>query len=149
MSRIPMLPRWVLPPTLPSVYDSESATTLEMTSKLYGAMSKMVEDYNSFVDGINEEIATFTSSSSAEIAEFKQTIEKRLICKFNDLDARYNEIKVDMLRYADDKIAAVYESYLDEQLSRLISEKIASGDINITLVYDPETESLNITPGGE
>ena len=55
MSRIPMLPRWVLPPTLPSVYDSESATTLEMTSKLYGAMSKMVEDYNSFVDGINEE----------------------------------------------------------------------------------------------
>ena len=89
------------------------------------------------------------STRSAEIAEFKQTIEKRLICKFNDLDARYNEIKVDMLRYADDKIAAVYESYLDEQLSRLISEKIASGDINITLVYDPETESLNITPGGE
>lgn len=149
MSRIPMLPRWVLPPTLPSIYESESATALEMVAKIYGAMSEMIADYNSFVDEINAEIRTFTSSSSAEIDNFRKYVEQRLICKFNDLDARYNEIKTDMLRYADEKVAAIYEQYLDDQLSQLINEKIAAGEIEITLVYDPETESLNMTTGGE
>ena len=148
MSRIPLLPRWVLPPTFPSVYDSESATAIEMTAKLYGAMQKMIEDYNNFADQLNEEIKSFTGSSSEEISNFKKSIEERLICKFNDMDARLHEAKVSIHDYADQKIADIYEQYLDAHMSQLINEKIAAGEIEITLVYDPETESLDITTGG-
>lgn len=149
MSRIPMLPRWVLPTPIASIYESESATALEMTAKVYGAMTELIKDYNDFAAEINAEIETLTTANEAEIAEFKKTVEQRLICKFNDLDARYNEIKTDMLRYADVKIASIYEQYLDDQLSELINQKIASGDIEITLVYNPETETLDIKAGGE
>jgi uncharacterized protein YdcH (DUF465 family) len=148
MFRIPFLPRWVLPPTFPSLHDAESATAIEQTAKVYGAMQKMIEDYNNFTDQINKEIETFTSSSTEEINEFKKSIEQRLICKFNDMDARLHEIKAGIPVYADQKIADIYEQYLDAHMSQLINEKIAAGEIDITLVYDPETESLDITTGG-
>jgi uncharacterized protein YdcH (DUF465 family) len=131
------------------VYETESATPIEMTAKLYGAMQKLIEDYNGFADQINKEIETFTSSSATEIDNFKKSIEQRLICKFNDMDARLNEVKVEIPAYVDKKVADIYEQYLDGYMSQLINEKIAAGDINITLVYDPASESLSITTGGE
>ena len=148
MLRIPLLPNWVLPPTLPSVYDSESKTAIEMTAKVYGAMQKLIEDYNNFADQINKEIETFTSSSETEISEFKKTIEQRLICKFNDMDALLHEVKAGIPAYVDQKVADIYEQYLDGHMSQLINEKIVAGDIDITLVYDPASESLSITTGG-
>lgn len=147
MSRIPLLPLWVLP-SVTSVYDLESSTVSEMVPKVYGAMRNLIEDYNKFAEEINQTILTFTGSSNEEIANFKQTIEQRLICKFNDMDARYNEIKVELMRYSDAKISEIYDHYLNGYANQLINEKIASGDIEITLVYDPETESLNMTTGG-
>lgn len=144
MSRIPMLPRWVLPPTMPSVYDTESATTLEMVAKCYGAMRELMGDYNKFADQINEEIRQLVTGNTAEIDNFKKYVEQRLICKFNELDTKYAMIKTEMLQYSDEKVSEIYERYLDEELSRLINAKIAGGDIEITLVYDPATESLDI-----
>lgn len=147
MDRIPVMPRWVIP-TLPSVFDTESATPIEMVAKCYGAMRVMMEDYNTLAAEITEEIEKFTTGSTTEIENFKEYVEQRLICKFNELDAKYAAIKTEMLQYSDEKIAEIYERYLDAELSRLVNEKIAAGEIDITLVYDPNTESLNMTTGG-
>lgn len=147
MDRIPVMPRWVIP-TLPSVFDTESATPIEMVAKCYGAMRVMMEDYNKLATELTEAIDKFTTGSTAEIENFKKYVEQRLICKFNELDARYAEIKTEMLQYSDEKIAEIYERYLNAELSRLVNEKIAAGEIDITLVYDPNTESLNMTTGG-
>lgn len=144
--RIPLLPKWVLPFPMASVYESESATAIERTALINGAMNKLIEDYNAFVDQLNEEIRSFTGATTEEIQNFKQSIEQRLICKFNDMDARISTQQVELRKYADAAIANTYQLYLNGELSRLISEKIAAGEINITLVYDPETESLNIQP---
>lgn len=149
MFRIPLLPRWGIINPYPSSFDYDSRTVMEQTAKMYSAMNALIKDYNEFVDQLNKEIETFTSSSTKEISEFKQSIEQRLICKFEDMDARLSEVKAGIPTYADQKIAAIYEQYLDAHMSQLINEKIAAGDIDITLVYDPETESLNITTGGE
>lgn len=148
MSRIPLLPRWGIINPFPSSFDYDSRTAIEQTAKLYSAVNALIKDYNEFIDQLNEEIETFTSSSTAEISEFKQSIEQRLICKFEDMDARLSEVKAGIPAYADQKIAAIYEQYLDAHMSQLINEKIAAGDIDITLVYDPETETLNIATGG-
>lgn len=145
MSRMPILPKWALPPTMPSAYEFESATALEMTAKVYGAMSQMIKDYNTFADEINEEIRSFTGSSSEEIQNFKKSIEQRLICEFNKMDAAFAKMKTDTVKYADGKISEIYEQYLDGQITQVINQKIAAGEIDITLVYDPETESLNMT----
>ena len=143
MSRIPLLPKWVLP-SGSSIYDLESATLSEMVPKLYGAMRNLINDYNNLADELNEEIRNFTGSSSKEIANFKKSIENRLICQFQAMDTAFAKMKVDILKYSDDKIAEIYDQYLNGYVDQRISEKIAAGDINITLVYDPVTESLNV-----
>lgn len=65
------LPKWVIPDNFPALYDSDSATVIEMTGKLYNAINELIEDYNKFVDNINVSIETFENSSKENYEEFK------------------------------------------------------------------------------
>ena len=120
-----LLPKWVLPPTLPSVYDCESFTALEMVSKLYGAVNELITEYNKTVEQLNgfqEE-----EKAAREDFELKLTkVVKQFICeterKFTDLEST---------------------------AANIVNEAIQAGRITIKEVYDPETESLNIVAGGE
>lgn len=120
-----LLPKWVLPPTLPSVYDSESFTALEMVSKLYGAVNELITQYNNTVEQLNG----FQEEEKAAREEFElklTKVVKQFICetesKFTDLEA----------------IAA-----------QVVNEAIQAGRITVKEVYDPEKESLDIIVGGE
>ena len=148
MSRLPVLPAWVLPPTLPSVYESESATALEMVAKVYGATKAVVEDYNKFVDEINKEISDFTSSSAAEIAEFKKTIEKRLDCQFKAMNTKMAEIGVELQKSAINHFNSYVEEGLKEKAEDVILEMIAAGTIKVNVVYDPNNEEITLVTGG-
>ena len=155
MSRIPLLPRWVLGSTLPSAYDSESATVQEMVSKVQGAMNALITDYNAFVDQINGEISSYSASSAEEIENIRKSVEERLRCKFNDIDARLGEIKSDLLQYT--------QKYLQENIQGALPIISAADEGKLlqviggswqaavpTFSYDPETEALSLTiVGGE
>lgn len=72
-----MLPLWVLPPTLPSVYDAESATALEMTAKVYGAMRELISEYNTFAATLNANIQKFMEETDEYLrTELPDTAEK-------------------------------------------------------------------------
>jgi hypothetical protein len=148
MPRIPTLNNWILPNGIPSAYDWESATALERTAKLNGAVQMLIEDYNKFIDELTAEIKSFTGSTAAEIAEFKQIVEQRLRCKFEDLDARIAEFNIGVKTLVTEEAERVYTEHVDGYIDQAINEKIVSGDIELTLVYDPETESLSLTTGG-
>lgn len=150
MSRIPLLPLWEFPNTSPAFYESESFTAQEMTAKAYGAMRNMVADYNKFAEEINREIETFTGSSNAEVQNFKESVEQRLRCKFEDLDARMGEIKAETLRYAAEHLenaapgALPVISEADEgKLLQVIGGKWAAAIP--AFVYDPVTEAISLT----
>lgn len=153
MSRIPLLPKWALPPTMPSVYEMESATALEMTSKLYGAMQKLIEDYNAFIEGINTEIKSYTTTSTAEIEEIRKSVEQRLICQFQKMDQDFAALRVELMKHATDYIAEnvqgalpVVSSADDGKLLQVIGGKWTMN--TPTFTYDPETESLNFNING-
>lgn len=139
-----LLPKWALVHPLPSVYDFESVTAIQQTARVYGAMQEMIREYNNFADQINKEIVDFIGSSATEISNFKESVEKRIRCKFEEMDAAFAKMKVDVTNHADAKIVEIYQQQIHDQLEQIVNEKIASGDIPITLVYDPETESLNM-----
>lgn len=105
----------------------------------------MIREYNQFAEQINKEIVDFIGSSETEISNFQKYVEKRISCKFEDMDATIAKMKVDVSNQAEEKFIQIYKEYLDDYVNLVINEKIASGDIYITLVYDPETESLNMT----
>lgn len=141
------LPKWVLANPFPALHDTESLTVIQQTARLYGAMNEMIAEYNRFAEQLNEEIANFDRFGEEEVNNFKRYIEQRLMCKFEELDALFAKMKVDLTRYTDDHITEKYLQQTHEQLSEIVTEKILSGDIEINLIYDPETESLNMTTG--
>lgn len=51
------LPNWCIPDNHPAFFDSESATTIEMVAKLYGAMKLLIEDSNATTEEQNKIIA--------------------------------------------------------------------------------------------
>lgn len=142
-----LLPKWAIVTPFPSIYDFESVTAIQQTARVYGAMNQMISEYNNFAEAINKEIVEFIGSSEAEISNFKGSVEKRIRCKFEEMNAAFAKLKVDTAKYADTKIVEVYQQLINDQLSQIVNEKIAAGEIEITLVYDPETESLNMTTG--
>ena len=60
------LPHWVIPDVYPALYDTESATAIEMTAKLYAAISELIGDYNNWVDNVNNIISEFTNATKED-----------------------------------------------------------------------------------
>ncbi len=142
-----LLPKWALVDPPSAIYDFTSVTPLQQTARVYAKMQEMIREYNTFAETINAEIISFIGSSEQEISNFKKSVEDRIRCKFEAMDAAFSKMQVDMTKYADEKILEIYDQYVGDQLSQIVNEKIASGDIEITLVYDPDTETLNIAGG--
>ena len=68
------LPHWVLTDVHPAFNDVESVTAIEMVARLYGKMQELIDDYNSYVDQINEEIEKFETGMTESLEEFKECI---------------------------------------------------------------------------
>lgn len=143
------LPKWVLANPFPATHDFESLTVLDQTARLYGAMTALIAEYNVFADQLNSEIEKFVESGETEISNFKKTVEERIRCKFNDIDARIAEIKTGIIKEVDEKIEASISQHIKDDLERVVSEKIATGELSVSLSYDQDTESLNLNIGGE
>ena len=120
-----LLPEWVLPPTLPAVYDCESSTALEMVSKLYGAVNELITEYNKTVEQLNG----FQEEEKAAREEFELKITKVIRQFICDIERKFVD--------------------LDGLAKTLINDAIVAGNLAIAVDYDQETESLNIVTGGE
>lgn len=135
-----LLPKWVLPPTMPSVYDSESFTALEMVAKVYGAMNELIAEYNTFADSVNKKIDTFTAETEEQYNLFAMDLRQ----EFQDfIDV------VDIKIKAQDKDLETVIKNIESLVKTEVNTAIANGGIFVGERYDPVTESLYITTGGE
>lgn len=100
------LPLWVVPNSRPGFYDTESATTIEQTAKVYKAMQDLITEYNTFATNVNKIIEDFISGSNEEYNTFKIAIRQ----EFQDF------IDVIDLKIAEqDKIISDKSKELDEK----------------------------------
>lgn len=127
----PLLPRWNLQPNRPSFYDTDSATLLELSSKMQGSFNEMVTDYNHFVESIEAQMNQFMEDSNADREAFASALRQ----EFQD----FIDIVSIKLENAD---RLIDEMIVDVKTG--IQEAIASGKITIGTVYDSDTEALNI-----
>ena len=133
LKRIENLPNWCLVNKNPAFYDTESATVLEETSKIYGKMQELVNDYNAFANEVNTKISEFITSTNEDQECFKTEITK---------------IMEDYISMIDEKIKRLdYE--VTSQLNELINKAIEEGKLVITTNYDETNENLNIVGGVE
>lgn len=114
------LPPRNIPPTSPAVFDIHSATVLEQTVRMYDAMNQLIDEWGNMM----KSIAEFEKSEQASREEFETQITKVI----REFMCSWNQKTEDLERLAES----------------IINEAIQDGKITITLVYDSETESLNM-----
>lgn len=102
MHKVTLLPKWIMPGTFPSVYDTDSGTCIEMTAKVYNAMRNLQSEYNEFVEAVNKTIVDFINDTNADYEAFK--------CQINKLVHDY-------IRMLDDKVK-MQDLYLKESIEK-------------------------------
>lgn len=72
--KLPLLPHWCITDLRPALYDVESATAIGQTTRIYGAMQKLIESYNLWIDDVNKTITDFNNETNQDIECFKRAI---------------------------------------------------------------------------
>lgn len=149
MKRIENLPNWCLTNKYPSFHDTESATVLEETSKIYGKMQDLVNDYNLFANEVNNKIAEFTTSTNEDQECFKTEITKLIENYIESIDMKVaellNEMKNDLAQIVQNMLDS---GEIDEEIlnvfNRLDTRVKAIENTEYTLEHNSTTEELNL-----
>lgn len=141
MPRFRPLPHWVLTDGFPAFYDTESATAIEQTARLYAAMQKLIDDYNRFVDQVNEEIKKFECGTHKDMGRFKKRI--------TDMFYQFRRYIEGIIQKQDADIAealATFENRFSELEVQIFNEALEPETIaaNIRYIYDSDEESLDV-----
>lgn len=133
------LPKWVLTNPRPSIYDSESATAIEMTAKLYQAMTDVIDDYNKFVENVEKNISQFEQETNKDIQEFTVSLRQ----EFQD----FIDVVEMKLQEQDKEIKEAYDylvANLKKTTQEVVAKELQSGTLQVGVSYIDETESLNM-----
>lgn len=127
-----MLPKWVLPPTQPSIYDCESHTAIEMVAKLYGAMRTLIEEYNTFADTVNANIKEYQENTAGEVELFGIGLRQEFQDFIDTVELELKKLNADTLAFTKE----------------IVNKAIKAGEVTVVVDYNEVTESLSITTTG-
>lgn len=122
------LPEWVMTNKFPSVYDTESGTAIEMVAKVYGAMQGIIEEHNKIAEETEKQIEAFENDTTANVEQFKKNMTSLMAAHIKSVEGTLD--------------------ILMKQSADMINEAIRNGEIDVNLVYNPETEQLELKTGG-
>lgn len=122
----PRLPHWVVPNKFPAFYDSESATAIEMTAKIYKHVESLIDDYNKFADTVNTSIEEFENGVTTDIELFKVSMRQEFqdfidIIELRIRDAE-NFMKTHLDEYAENYLKGVVGK-LEDAIGDFTAEK--------------------------
>ena len=125
--------------TLPAFNDLESATAIELVSKVYSKMNELIKEHNSFVDNVNKTIEDFKNSTTKDLEAFEVALRQ----EFQDFIDVIN-LKImsqdNLIEGAIDYMKNNLEATVTEQINTAIND----GRIVIGLNYNETTENLDV-----
>ena len=129
ISRVETLPNWCVANGQPAFYDTESATAIQMTARLYKKMQELIEQYNEFTCEINNLIEEFEQGIIHDFCEFKHCVIDLMNKYIETIDTKINlqDLKIDEAIQRQD---ATIELAFTEQMQRIL-EKFAEQDQEI------------------
>lgn len=93
---IKKLPNWCIVNKFPAFYDTESATAIEQTARIYGKMNELVESYNSFAENITNTINGFIGETEEENETFKIALRQEFQDFIDTIDLKILAIEKDI-----------------------------------------------------
>lgn len=138
-NKIEMLPKWCITNTNPAFYETESATAIEQTAKLYGKVNEMINAYNEFVGNVETLIEEFETSVTTDMETFKVGIRQ----EFQDFIDVVN-LAIGNQNTEISEAINYMETNLVQSATNVINQNIREGNITFETVYDPDTENLTL-----
>lgn len=138
-NKIEMLPNWRIPDTSPAFYETESATAIEQTAKLYGKVNEMINAYNEFVGNVETLIEEFETSVTTDMETFKVGIRQEFQDFIDVVNLAIGNQNTEISEAID-----YMETNLVQTASNVINQNIREGNITFETVYDPDTENLTL-----
>lgn len=131
--RLIKLPPWNLTNKLPAFHDVESATAVQMTSKLYEYMKMFQTDYEKFVEEINKAIDEYNTEMNTDQKCFEEKITKIIHDYIHIIDTK--------LAHQDREIeeAIVYiKENLEAGITSILEQMKESGELDtaVTNAFD-------------
>lgn len=122
MGRLNILPVFKFPDTIPSVYDRESKTCIEMTAKVYNAMRELQLDYDKFITGTEE---------------YQKEFESRIVKIMHDY-IHSIDMKIDKQNLSIANAVEYMTTNLSQSITELLTEMKSNGELDtaITNAFD-------------
>ena len=145
----PRLPKWCLTNKLPAFYDLESATAVEQTAKVYGAMQGLIDDYNKFAEEFNKTFEEYVNGLNKDHECFQNSINKIVhdyIAMLDEKIKMQDKVIEDAVKYMKDNLSTSITHLLTEmkEMGELDQAILDSIDGIGTRVSNLETEVTNI-----
>ena len=118
--------------------DTESATAVEQTAKLYKKIQELITTWNTFEIDFRNELDSFKKEMTDKENLFEQSmvaIIHNYIHQIDDQIAAQNRIVEDV------------KSDMVEVATGIVDEMFANGEVVITTNYNEQTESLDLIAG--
>lgn len=150
MIRLQPLPQIALTNLQPAFYDVESKTAIQMVSKFYSYLQNLVDDYNSFVTEVNNNIDNFESGMIHDFECFRNCMIKTMNDYIESIDTKINLQDLNIsnkFTVQDNTIAEAIEymkTNIVETATTVINQAIDNGDIQVAIAYNEPTEELDI-----
>lgn len=88
---IKTLPNWALANSNPAFYDTESATAIEQTAKVYAKTNEVVAEVNKFIEDTNNDIAEFKTEVKTEQEVFETAMRQEFQDFINVVDIKIEQ----------------------------------------------------------
>lgn len=138
MVRFKPLPNWCISSLNPAFYDTESASVIEQTAKLYKTIQDLINDYNNF----SSELVTSSNNFETELREKQEEFINNMTEVIHDYIAMIDE-KIKLMDSEiesqnarideqDKKVLEVVKYFKDnltETLNTIVNDMLESGEI--------------------
>lgn len=131
------LPMWHITNVRPSNFDTESLTIIEQTSRVYGAMNALIEEYNNYVDalnkqinkheeGVNKAIELHTMEMNQSFNDFIDVIQLQIdnFKKQNNIDSKEMRDAISYMEKSIQEFKFNIDSNLEEYVKRNMNDII-------------------------
>lgn len=145
-----LLPTWTLTDRHPAFFDGESGSVIEATARVYAAVNNLITEYNTFAENANKIMNEFQNTTKEEQECFKRCITELIEKYIKSIDIKISKQDLTIsnaIKNQDKTVADAVEymkNNITETATSIINEKIANGTFNVGVVYNEETEQIEI-----
>lgn len=136
------LPHWHITNKFPTLFDLETATVIEQTAKIYGAMNELIDDYNKYVDALNDSFENFKKAHDGDDELFRVGMRQEFQDFIDIVDLKIQELELYMKKNLKQTAESMLKEIIDEMEETINEFQKLQNDLRIEM--NEQTASVKL-----